>query len=49
MGILRTMNVWLPIRLNSDSMLAFNTRMAVITTIIEKTPMRTPSNVSAEL
>ena len=30
------------------SMLCFRTRIAVITTMMEKTPIRTPSNVSAE-
>src|SRR6266516_7856549 len=40
--------VWLPNWVSSDSMFRCNTRMAVITTIMENTPTRTPNSVSAD-
>src|SRR3954468_23380830 len=48
-GHLRTMKVWLPSRLISFSILFCITRMAVMTTMMEKTPTRTPSSVRADL
>ena len=47
-GTLWTMNVWVPNWFICSSMLLCMTRMAVMTTMIEKTPTSTPSNVSAE-
>ncbi len=41
-------NVWLPNSLKLFSTFRSSTRMAVITTMMEKTPMSTPSSVSAE-
>ena len=41
-------NVWLPSSLSPVSTLCFNTRMAVITTMMENTPINTPRRVSAE-
>ncbi len=43
-----TANVWLPSWLISVSMFCLSTRIAVITTMMEKTPINTPSSVSAE-
>ena len=40
--------VWLPNWLSPVSALRFNTRMAVMTTMMENTPINTPSRVSAE-
>src|SRR5579863_10012536 len=47
-GHLRTIKVSLPSELNCRSMLLCNTRIAVITTIIENTPTSAPNSVSAE-
>ena len=47
-GHLRTTKVWLPKRLSCFSISLFITRIAVMTTMIEKTPTKTPSNVRAE-
>src|SRR6266568_1820958 len=47
-GHFRTTKVWLPKRLSCFSMSLCITRMAVITTMIENTPTKTPSNVSPE-
>src|SRR6266581_8050315 len=47
-GHFRTTKVWLPKRLSCFSMSLCITRMAVITTMIEKTPTKTPSNVNPE-
>ena len=40
--------VWLPNWVSSDSTLRCNTRMAVMTTMMENTPTSTPRSVSAE-
>src|SRR5437867_7524521 len=40
--------VWLPNWVSSDSMFRCNTRMAVITTIMENTPTKTPNRVSVD-
>ena len=41
-------NVWLPNWLSPVSAVRFNTRMAVMTTMMENTPINTPSRVSAD-
>src|SRR3954470_16316203 len=43
-----TANVFTPSSAIDDSILFCNTRIAVITTMMEKTPTNTPSSVSAE-
>src|ERR1017187_226578 len=47
-GHLRIMNVWPPSELMCVSILFCMTRIAVITTMMENTPTKTPSKVSAE-
>src|SRR5262245_50126685 len=47
-GHLRTTKVWLPSWVNSFSMSLCMTRIAVMTTMMEKTPTSTPSKVRLE-